>query len=241
MLAMFFFLALYLQNILHYSPIETGVRFLPSTVMIIFMGPIAGRLADRVGPRPLIVLGMIGLAGTLFWQSFIDAHTSYTFLLPAFVLMGLAMGLVMSPMSTAGMNAVDPTKAGVASGTLSMSRMVGGTFGIAVLGALIQAVGRAKLDDRLPAVPAGTRHKLAEGLGQSAAGHHFTAQIAHATTDAYVAALQTGLRVSSGVALLGAVLAAVLIAGKPRQTEPVEPTVGEHVTEAELTAEPARA
>jgi EmrB/QacA subfamily drug resistance transporter len=241
MFAIFFFLALYLQNILHYSPIETGVRFLPSTVMIIVMGPIAGRLSDRVGPRPLIVAGMLGLVGTLVWESFIDAHTSYGYLLPAFVLMGISMGLVMSPMSTAGMNAVDPTKAGVASGTLSMSRMVGGTFGIAVLGALIQAVGRAKLDDRLPAVPAGTRHQLAEGLGQSAAGHHFTAQIASATTDAYVAALQAGLRVSAGVAFIGVVLAAVLIARKPRQPAPVEPTVGEHVAEAELASEPARA
>ena len=65
------------------------------------------------------------------------------------------MGLVMSPMSTAAMNAVDQTKAGVASGVLSMSRMVGGTFGVAVLGALIAAVGRTKLDELLPAAPRG--------------------------------------------------------------------------------------
>ena len=54
MLAMFFFLALYLQNVKGYSPLEAGVRFLPSTVVIIVVGPIAGRLADRVGPRPLM-------------------------------------------------------------------------------------------------------------------------------------------------------------------------------------------
>ena len=59
MLAMFFFLALYMQNILGYSPLEAGVRFLPSTVVIIFAGPIAGRLADRFGPRPLMVAGML--------------------------------------------------------------------------------------------------------------------------------------------------------------------------------------
>jgi EmrB/QacA subfamily drug resistance transporter len=240
MFAMFFFLALYLQNILDFSPIEAGVRFLPTTIVIIIMGPIAGRLADRIGPRPLLVAGLLAVAGTLFWQSFLGAHTSYSFLLPPFVLMGFAMGLVMSPMSTAAMNSVDRTKAGVASGTLSMSRMVGGTFGIAVLGALIQAVGRAKIDDRLPSLSAGARDKLVQGLGQGTGGHHVTAQIAHATTDAYVAALQVGLRVSAVVALIGAVLAWALVRARPTQTQ-TEPTVGEHVAEVELDTQPARA
>ena len=58
MFAQFFFLTLYMQNVLHYSPLQTGVRFLPSTVVIIVMGPLAGRLTDRVGPRPLMTLGL---------------------------------------------------------------------------------------------------------------------------------------------------------------------------------------
>ena len=69
--------------------------------------------------------------------------------------MGLGMGLTMSPMSTAAMNAVDRTKAGVASGVLSMSRMVGGTFGVAVMGALVTAIGKSKIDQGLPHLPAG--------------------------------------------------------------------------------------
>jgi EmrB/QacA subfamily drug resistance transporter len=240
MFAMFFFLALYLQNILGYSPIQAGARFLPMTVVIIVMGPIAGRLADRIGPRPLLVTGLVAVAGTLFWQSHLTAHTSYAFLLPPFVLMGFAIGLVMSPMSTAAMNSVDRTKAGVASGTLSMSRMVGGTFGIAVLGALIQAVGRAKIDDRLPGVAASARDKLVQGLGQGNVGHHVTAQIAHATTDAYVAALQAGLRVSAAVASIGAVIAFALVRSRPTQTQG-EATVGERVSETDFTPQPARA
>ena len=239
MFAMFFFLALYLQNILGYSPIEAGARFLPMTVVIIVMGPISGRLADRIGPRPLLVTGLVAVAGTLFWQSFLTAHSSYSFLLPPFILMGLAIGLVMSPMSTAAMNSVDRSKAGVASGTLSMSRMVGGTFGIAVLGALIQAVGRAKLGDRLPGLAAGARDKLVQGLGQGTAGHHTTLQITHATNDAYVSALQAGLRVSAAVALIGAVVAFTLVRTRPSQTQ--DEPLGEHVAEAELAREPARA
>ena len=153
MLAMFFFLALYMQNIKGYSPLQAGVRFLPSTVVIILVAPIAGRLSDRIGPRPLMTAGLLIVAASLFWQGHLAVDTSYGFLIGAFVLMGLGMGLVMSPMSTAGMNAVEPSKAGVASGILTMSRMVGGTFGVAAMGALITGLGKAKIDDLLPGCP----------------------------------------------------------------------------------------
>ena len=65
MLGVFFFLALYMQNILHYSPLEAGVRFLPSTLMIVAVAPISGRLADRFGPRWLIVGGLLLIAASL--------------------------------------------------------------------------------------------------------------------------------------------------------------------------------
>ncbi len=139
MLAMFFFIALYMQNVLGYSPLEAGVRFLPSTLMIILVAPLAGRLADHVGPRLPMVAGLLLTSASLFWQSFLTTTTGFWFLFGAFVVMGTGMALVMSPMTSAAMNAVEPTKAGVASGILSMSRMIGGTFGVAALGALIAA------------------------------------------------------------------------------------------------------
>jgi EmrB/QacA subfamily drug resistance transporter len=137
MLGMFFFLTLYMQNVLRYSPLEAGVRFLPTTLMVIVVAPIAGRLTDRIGPRPLITTGLALVAGSLLWQSFLTPTSGFDFLLPGFVLMGIGIALVMSPMSTAAMNAVHQSKAGVASGILSMSRMVGGTLGVAVLGTFI--------------------------------------------------------------------------------------------------------
>jgi EmrB/QacA subfamily drug resistance transporter len=222
MLAMFFFLALYMQNILGYSPLEAGVRFLPSTVVIIFAGPIAGRLADRVGPRPLMVAGMLITALSLFWQSRIEVDTSYAFLAPAFVLMGLGMGLVMSPMSMAAMNAVDRSKAGVASGTLSMFRMVGGTFGVAALGALVASVGRHDLERSLPGVPEGTRERLAEGLGSGAGLEGAQPQVVDAARGAFVDALGTGLTVSAIMVAAGAFLAWLLIApGRPSGPAPL--------------------
>ena len=112
MLAMFFFIALYMQNILGYSAVEAGVRFLPSTLMIVLIAPLAGRLADRIGPRPPMVAGLTLTTVALFLQTRIDLHTGYGLLLPAFVLMGIGMALVMSPMSTAAMNAVPPAEGG---------------------------------------------------------------------------------------------------------------------------------
>jgi EmrB/QacA subfamily drug resistance transporter len=212
MLAMFFFMALYMQNVLHFSPLQAGVRFLPSTLMIVILAPFAGRLADRVGPRPLITFGLLAVSGALLWQSQLTATSGYGTLLPGFMLMGIGMAFVMSPMSMAAMNAVAQAKAGVASGILSMNRMVGGTFGVAVLGAMVATLGRSKLDQLLPSVPASARAQLADGLGSGAAPHGMPIQILEAGRSAFIYALQYGLRLGSAVALLGALAAWFLIA-----------------------------
>jgi EmrB/QacA subfamily drug resistance transporter len=232
MLAMFFFIALYMQNIRGYSPLEAGVRFLPSTLVIIIAGPISGRLTDRIGPRPLMTAGLLLTAGSLFWQGHLAADTAYGFIAGAFVLMGLGMGLVMSPMSTAAMNAVDQSKAGVASGVLSMSRMVGGTFGVAAMGALISALGRSKLDELLPSASAATRADLADGLGAGATGG--TGATGDAVQQAFLYALNDGLRIAAVVAALGALAAWVLIApGVPaRQPALADAGTGAAGTEA---------
>jgi len=211
MLAMFFFLALYMQNIRHYSPLQAGVRFLPSTLMIVLIAPIAGRLADRVGPRPLMTFGLLAVSGALFWQSQLTVASGYGELLPGFVLMGIGMAFVMSPMSTAAMNAVDQAKAGVASGILSMNRMVGGTFGVAVLGAMVSALGRSKINELLPAAPPATRAHLAESLGSGGVLRGMPAKAIEASQQAYVYALQYGLRLGAAVALVGALLAWMLV------------------------------
>ncbi len=219
MFAVFFFLALYMQNILGYSPLEAGVRFLPSTLVIMVAGPVSGRLADRIGPRIPLVIGLLFVTVSLAWQSRIEVDTSFAFLVTPFILLGLGMGFTMSPMSTAAMNAVDRTKAGVASGTLSMTRMVGGTFGVAALGALVAAVGRHDLAQTLPRVPEAARDRLVDALGSGAATN-VPGQVKAATQQAFVDALGTGLTIAAAATLLAAVAAWLLVDPKRPQHEP---------------------
>jgi hypothetical protein len=179
-----------------------------------------------------MVTGLLVVAASLFWQGHLAVDTSYGFLIGAFVLMGLGMGLVMSPMSTAAMNAVDPAKAGVASGIVSMSRMVGGTFGVAAMGALITGLGKSKLDSLLPTMPDGQRQKLADALG--AGGTHVSGPVGNAVNQAYVYALNDGLRIGAAVAVLGALLAWLLIADRAEA-----PATAMEAPEAEALAEAA--
>ncbi|MFL5827651.1 MAG: MFS transporter [Thermoleophilaceae bacterium] len=224
MLAMFFFIALYMQNILGYSPLQAGIRFLPSTVMIIFAAPIAGRLSDRIGPKPLIVTGLSLTAVALYLQSTITVNTGYAHLLPAFILMGIGMGITMSPMSTAAMNSVTVDKAGAASGILSMSRMVGGTFGVALIGALFESTSRSRLSGTLGKLPlspgqqASITDQIATGTGGTPTGvpSAVAGQVHAASNDAFINALSSSLTVATFVAAFGAVAAAVLIETKKR-------------------------
>jgi EmrB/QacA subfamily drug resistance transporter len=197
MLGQFFFMALYLQNILGYSALGAGVRFLPATLMIVAVAPLAGRLSDRIGPRWPMAVGLTLVASSLYWLTTLNVGTTYGDFWPSFVLMGLGMALVMSPMSTAAMNAVATTKAGVASGILSMSRMVGGTLGVAVLGAIFQAEAGAEAG--------------APGAGPAA----------------FVDAFASSMWVATGIVAVGVVLTIALIRPKRRTGEAREPDTAE--------------
>ena len=235
MLGMFFFMALYIQNILGYSPLEAGVRFLPTTLVIMVVAPIAGRLTDRIGPRPLIVTGLSVVAASLFLQAQIDTTSGYGALIIPFFLMGLGIALTMSPMSTAAMNAVAEAKAGLASGLLSMARMVGGTFGVAVLGAIFQGQARASLDSSLAGVgiPAERIDAIAEQLGSGGLDATIgglpadqARQAAAVAREAFISSLATSIGISAAVAATGAALAFFMIRAKVREpSADAEPSV----------------
>ena len=137
MFGVFFFVSLYIQNILGFSPTKAGAAFLPMTMLIILVAPIAGRASDRVGPRWLMGAGMSILGVSLLFYQRVGLHSDFWTLLPAMLLGGVGMALTMSPMTAAAMGAVPVDKAGVGSGVLNSFRQVGGAMGIAVMGAIV--------------------------------------------------------------------------------------------------------
>jgi EmrB/QacA subfamily drug resistance transporter len=168
MMGTFFFMALYMQDILGYSALEAGVRFLPTTLVIAVIAPISGRLADRLGPATPMSAGLAILAVSMFMFAGISTATTYSGLLIPFILMGLGIALVMSPMSTAAMNAVSVQKSGVASGILQMSRMVGASVGVAATGAIFQAqLGSGFNPSALATAPAQARATFVDALSSA--------------------------------------------------------------------------
>jgi EmrB/QacA subfamily drug resistance transporter len=137
MFGVFFFISLYVQNVLGYSPTKAGAIFLPMTILIILVAPIAGKLSDRVGSRWLMGAGMSILGVSLLLYQRIGLHTGFWSLLPQLVLGGVGMALTMSPMTSAAMSSVPVDKAGVGSGVLNSFRQMGGSLGIALMGAIL--------------------------------------------------------------------------------------------------------
>jgi EmrB/QacA subfamily drug resistance transporter len=139
-LAMFgvlFFVSLYMQGILGYSAVEAGAAFLPMTILIILAAPIAGRTSDRVGSRWLMTTGMILVSAQLLYFSRLDEHSRYVDLLPGLLLGGVGMALVMTPSAAAAVRALPVDKSGVGSAVLNACRQVGGSIGIALMGAIM--------------------------------------------------------------------------------------------------------
>jgi EmrB/QacA subfamily drug resistance transporter len=233
MLGVFFFLALYMQDILGYSPLEAGIRFLPSTLMIVGVAPVAGRLADRFGPRWLIAGGLTIVAASLFIFSGIAVDSSYLDLLPGFMLLGIGIAMTMSPMTSAAMNAVPVQKAGIASGVLSMFRMVGGSLGVAVTGAIFQGLVSSRLDSLLggSGISAGARSEISEQLGSGSVSGALKGldpvqakEATSAGSEAFVYALGHAMSVSGAVALAGAVVGVVAIRAKSKKASSLEET-----------------
>ena len=137
MFGVFFFVSLYLQGIIGYSAVQTGAAFLPMTLLIVVTAPIAGKLSDRLGSRWLMTGGLLLVSLHLMLLGRLDENATYPAMLLAFVVGGIGMACTMTPSAAAATRSVPVDKAGVGSAVLNTFRQVGGTLGIAVMGAIM--------------------------------------------------------------------------------------------------------
>ncbi|MDQ6607406.1 MAG: MFS transporter [Actinomycetota bacterium] len=190
----FLFLTYYLQQTRGYSPITTGLAFLPMTAVIMISAVLSNtKLLERFGPRPLVAIGMLlGAAGMLVLTG-LDLHSSYAAqILPALLVMGVGFGLVISSSMNTATLGVRPTDAGVASATVNASQQVGGSLGVALLSTLAASAGTSYLGGGRPS----------SALLAAAAVHGYTTAFAWAGAIFLVGALIAGLLFEPGVRAL---------------------------------------
>jgi EmrB/QacA subfamily drug resistance transporter len=145
-LPMFFFLTLYMQTVLHYSPIQTGVAYLPLTGGFIIAASISSQLFSRIGTKPVVVLGTVISAAGLYWLSLVPVDGSYlSDILPGLLTVSIGMGGVFTGLTTAANAGIDQDKAGLAAGLLNTGQQLGAALGLAILSAVATAQTKSVL------------------------------------------------------------------------------------------------
>jgi MFS family permease len=135
--SMFFYATLYMQEILHYSPLKAGAAYLPITAGFAVAGGLASQLVTRIGTRPVVVAGCLIAGAGIYWVSRVPLHGSYVSdLLPGFVVLSLGAGSVFVSVTAAANAGVPSDKAGLAAGLLNSSQQIGSALGLAVLSAV---------------------------------------------------------------------------------------------------------
>jgi predicted MFS family arabinose efflux permease len=132
---LFFFLTIFVQTVLGYSALKTGIAFLPLAVTIVVISAVAGQVIARTGARPLILPGAAITAGGMYWFFHISVHTAYAGgLLGPMLVTAAGLGLLFVPLSLVALNRVRDQDSGLASSLLSTGQVVGGAIGLAALG-----------------------------------------------------------------------------------------------------------
>src|SRR4051794_1334518 len=183
--SMFFFISLYMQNVLGFSALTAGLAYLPLAVGIIITAGASAPLVTRFGFKPVLVSGLLATAAGLLWFSQVNADGSFLgdILFPS-LLAAIGLGLAFVSMTVAAVSGVEPHEAGLASGLINTSQQIGGALGLAILA----TVANSRTD-----------HAVAAGK---------------ATVVALTDGFQTAFLVASGMALAGAVLASVLVSSR---------------------------
>jgi EmrB/QacA subfamily drug resistance transporter len=208
MFGMFFFMTIFVQQVWGYSPVRSGVSYLPMVATILLMSGVASQLVSRIGARPLMTVGPVLMAGGMFWMSRISEHSTYAGgLLGPMMLSAAGMGLTFVPLSLVSLAKVSDNDAGVASSLLNTGQQIGGSIGLAILGTVAWS-----------AVASSMRSASA------AAGAHVSkAQEVAMSNHALAFGFGRGFLVSAGIALLALVIAVATIRIKSEDLAGINP------------------
>jgi EmrB/QacA subfamily drug resistance transporter len=222
MLAMFLYLTLFIQTDLGFSPLQTGLRFLPFTVVAFFGSIASGSLSERVPVRVLLSVGL-GLVGVgLLLMRGLTASSHWTAVLAGFMVAGAGLGLANPALASTAIGVVPPQRSGMASGINNTFRQVGIATGIAALGAIFESTLSSKLAPALAGTPAaGRAASIAHAVAAGGAGQVLNAvpaaQRAHAAAaihSAFASSMNDILLVAAIIALIGSALSFALVRGK---------------------------
>jgi EmrB/QacA subfamily drug resistance transporter len=208
MFSMFPYLSIYLQDILGYSPLATGVRFLPLTAFVFFVPLATRRFAARIPLRVMIGLGLALVAGGLALMYGLNADSAWTALLAGFIVGGIGIGIANPALAAGALRVVDPARTGMASGINNTFRLGGVAVGVAALGALLQN----RVESSLTAAIGENGQSL--GAAVSSSGLRAVSgqpNLVEPVTTAFVDGLNDLLLVGSAVLVIGALAGAILL------------------------------
>jgi EmrB/QacA subfamily drug resistance transporter len=200
---MFFFLTIFVQTVWGYSPVRSGLSYLPMVAAIMAASGLASQFVSRIGARPLMISGATAAAGGMFWLSRVTEHSTYAGgLLGPMLITGFGMGLIFVPLSLVSLAKVANNDAGVASSLLNTGQQVGGSIGLAVLGTVAWSAVAGSLHSAAAAV-----HGSAAHLTPAAAKAAQVATYNHALAYGF----SRGYLVSAAIALLALVITLAMI------------------------------
>jgi EmrB/QacA subfamily drug resistance transporter len=233
--ALFLYLTLYLQNYLGYSPLQAGLRYLPITLAPFFVAPVAVALLARVHARFVMAIGLAGVGGGLLLMAGLSENSSWTALLPGFIVAGIGVGLLNPVIADVAVSVVSKERSGMAAGINDTFRQVGIAVGVAAWGAIFLSRGAEKISTLAAGTPAATGdhpRQLVEaasgghlGLALAAVPHGAQALVLHATREGFLSGLNTILVIGALLAFAGAVLALWLVREHEIEREQPELTI----------------
>jgi len=221
--------AVWIQDVLDFSPIQSGLSLLPLTIPLLFVAPVIGRVYDSIGPRVIVGSGCLLVAAALTWDAAVLDNLSYAWLVPGYLAMGIGIGMIMSPTNTDALNAAQPKDRGEASGVIQTLRQVGGAIGLAVMGTIVTNVQSDHIQSFIAANPsqAPEMEKVLAQPGGTAdvASAGVSASVVDAVHDAVTVATSSSYYVA-GAALALAGVVAFIVLRRVRATDapaPVHP------------------